>query len=93
MLVSVSPHRPRCIVSKRELHTSDYVIHADGRIIGFVGDHDGAGVRLHEKFSALEVREIESAVIRALTPQRIGRSVMPADKPKESKPEFNTSDF
>lgn len=85
MQIDVLPFKPRDVISKRPVDGGQYQIRVDGRLVGFIGYHNGARAMLHERFSPLELKEIERAVRVKLTPQMIGGIVQVPEKSKETK--------
>ena len=86
MEIEVKPHRPKDIISKREIDGGVYQIRIDGKLAGFIGYQDGARPMIFERRSPLELREIESAVRVALMPQRILGARVPLETPEPKRP-------
>lgn len=93
MDVVVKPYKPLDVITKEPVDGGQYVIHVDGKLAGFVGYHNGARPLMHRRFSPLELREIESAVRRKLTPQKIGSILQPGIVQIPKPTETNFGDF
>ena len=93
MEVQVSPYRVLDVITKQERDGNQYRILIDGRLAGFISYHDGAAPRMHERFSPMELHQIEAQVRIQLTPQRIGPIKQPGVHKTPPKPTVNAGDF
>lgn len=63
MEITVDNHIALDCVTKQETDTGQLAICADGQLIGFVGQTDGAAIRLHgHSFTPDQIKEIEAGV-------------------------------
>ena len=93
MNVQVVPHRGKDAATKREQYTGQYAIMIDGKLGGFIGEHDGARPMVIRRYSPLELKEIEDAVRRQLADtQKIGGIRQPTNKkmPEPKKPDMRS---
>ena len=88
MVVEVLPFKARCVISKREIDGGVYQIRVDGDRVGFIGYQDGARPMLNDRWSPMELAEIEAAVKEQLPEQNTGgiRQPMLTPTPPEQKP-------
>ena len=72
MQITVENHIGTDCVTKQEVDTGQLAIRADGQLIGFVGQKDGDGIRLHgHSFTPDQLKEIEAGVRKERPDQNI----------------------
>ena len=89
MIVEVLPFKPNNVMPPHNpVDGGQYQIRVDGVLAGFIGYHQGARPLLHERWSPMELVEIEAAVKEQLPDQNTGgiRQVPLKPQPPEQKP-------
>lgn len=89
--VEVLPFRPRDVISKREVDGGQYQIRIGGSLAGFVGYEANAPIRMHGRYSPMELDIIERLVQEKLP--GAGGIRQPGITPPQPKPENFDSDF